>query len=381
MKIYAVLFLFFGLYLSVCIWIFLIVTDSVRKISSHGFLRTRRNFVEAVDRHFIALSDNKTVTEEEVLLLCGTLKTKKMKRYFLQRFIYYSDKIQDKSRIKEYFRPAFPYFKEMLQFGRNMHYSEKSYRMMLLGEFRQDLEEINLFILDALEDDSFDVRANALRALSVIGNSSYFNKGLMKACSSDQYFNPRHISEMIGSFEGSIDELRWLMLDSFYGNPDSYRHLVIRFLTENVINDSMDFVLGYLHDHVNNKEIVIACLRYFSVCEIRKKARESIMQLLYKEDFEIRAVAVTLAPKYFKGDEEVILLLLGERFLRSKDWYVRKNSAAALVRIGLDKEELLTNLLVDDNYAKEALIYAMFDAGMTTYEEFVELGGGMNGAA
>jgi len=46
--------------------------------------------------------------------------------------------------------------------------------------------------------------------------------------------------------------------------------------------------------------------------------------------------------------------------------------------MGLDKKEILEGLSTDDKYAREALIYAMFDAGIMTYEEYTKLGGVMH---
>ena len=96
------------------------------------------------------------------------------------------------------------------------------------------------------------------------------------------------------------------------------------------------------------------------------------------EDVELRAVAVKLAPKYFQNNPVMIEHLKGAGYLGSHDWYVRRNSAAALVGMGLEKEALLKELATDDKYAREALIYAMFDAGIMTYDEYVKLGGEEN---
>lgn len=382
MKIYAVLFLFFGLYLSICIWVFLIITDSLRKISLNGFFRIRRNFVKAVDRQFTMLVENEYVTEAEIVILCNKMESKKMKRYFLQRFVYFADRVRNKNKIKEYFKTAFPYLKDMLELEKNLHYSENSFRLMLLGEFRQDDCKVNDTILEALDDDSFDIRTNALRALSLIGNSDYFNRGLIKACSGVRFFNSRHISEMIGSFEGDKEELRQQMLECFYRCPDTYRYQVLVFLAANPSSTSMDFVLKYLRAHPENKENVIACLRFLFASDIHKPAKELIYEILKEEDVEIRAISVKLAPKYFYDEWKIIKLLFGEGYLKSGDWHVRRNSAAALTRIGLDKEEIILLLLsMKDQYARDAVTYAMFEAGMTTYDELNDLGGAGNAIA
>lgn len=382
MKVYAVLFLFFGVYLSICIWIFLIVTDSIRKISLHGFFQIRRNFIKEIDRQFAMLVENMPVAEEDIIILCRKMKNKKMKRYYLQRFIYFADRIKNKNKIKEYFKTAFPYLKDMLVLEDNLHYSESSYRLMLLGEFRQDLEEVNNIAIKALDDHSFDVRTNALRALSLIGNSGYFNQALIKVCSSVKFFNTRHISEMIGSFEGEKEELRHLMMDSFYQHTDSYQRQVLVFLASNPNHDSERFVLEYLKEHMEHKEAVIACLKFFSASAVHKPAKELIYKILKEEDVEIRAISVKLAPKYFYDEWKIIKLLTDEGYLKSSDWHVRRNSAAALTRIGLDKEEILLILLsIKDQFARDALAYAMLDAGLTTYGELIELGGAGNAIA
>jgi hypothetical protein len=378
MKVYAVLFLFFGVYLTVCIWIFLIITDSVRKISLHGFLRAKRNFIETVDRHFKMLSENVSVPEDEIILLCRQLKNKKMKRYFLQRFIYFADRIRDKTLIRLYFKTAFPFFKDMLQVKKNVHYSEKSYRLMLLGEFRQDLDEVNHYVMKSLDDESFDVRTNALRALSLIGNSDFFNEGLIRTCSSDKYYNRRHITDMAGSFEGSKEELKRLMLESFNDSPESYRYQVVVYMSGSPDGNTTDFILDYLKQQPGNKETVIAGLRYFRVCGYDERVKNYIWSMLTVQDTQIRAVLVKLAPVYFYKDWNMIRRLLEKEFLGSRDWYVRRNSAEALVRMGLDTEVLKKLMPVEDKYAREALIYAMFDLGLAGFEEIGKLGGEQN---
>ncbi len=378
MKVFAVLFLFFGVYLTVCLWIFLIITDSVRKISFHGFMTTKQTFIKSVDRQFTTLSKGSPVSEKEILLLCRQLKNKKMKRYFLQRFIYFADKISNKSYIQDYFHTAFPFFRDMLKIQKSMHYSEKSYRLMLLGEFRQDLEEVNLYLLKFLDDESFDVRTNALRALSLIGNSAYYNQGLLLTCSSGKYYNSRHITDTAGSFEGNREELKRLMLDSFYGSTDTYRYQVITYLAGNADGETTDFILDCLSQQPDNKEIIIAGLRYFLAYGYDERIKDYVWNLLQDEDAQIRAVLVKLAPIYFDRDWNIIRRLLKQEFLGSRDWYVRRNSAAALVRMGLEAEVLERLMPTEDNYAREALVYAMSEAVMTDSKNVGDPGGERN---
>ena len=359
----AVLFLFFGLYLSICIWIFFIVTDTYRKISVKGIFHIQKDFVKAVDGHFALLAQNQMPDEHEIIMICDKFGKERYKEYFLHSFIYSVDKIKDKNMVKKYFEIVFPYLTNMLKFDARSNYSARSYKLMLLGEFRKDSEEINTFIFNALNDDSFDVRTNALRALSLIGNANFFNKGLLECCNSTMYYNYRHIKEMMGSFEGDIEELRKLILESFYQNSDLYQYNAIVYLTDIVSDESMDFVISCIDDSIKSKEVIIACLRYFDACKIHDKAKEIILKTLEHDDMEIRAVAVKLTPKYFMNNNKVIKLISGEKYLKSKDWYVRRNSAEALVKIGLAKEEIIEELAAEDKYAKDALVYAMLTKG------------------
>lgn len=359
----AVLFLFFGLYLSICVWLFLIVTDTYRKISVKGLFRVQKDFVKAVDGHFALLLQNQMPAEHEIIMICEKFEKERYKEYFLHSFIYSVDKIKDKNLVKRYFEIAFPYLTSMLQFDRKRNYSTRSYKLMMLGEFRKDSEEINTFIFNALDDDSFDVRTNALRALSLIGNANFFNRGLLKCCNSTKYYNPRHITEMMGSFEGDVEEFKKLIFESFFESSDQYQYNAIVYLTGIVSDDSMDFVISCINEKMESKEVIIACLRYFDACKIDNKAKDIILKTLEEDDMEIRAVAVKLIPKYFMYDSKVISLICGKKYLKSKDWHVRKNSAAALVKIGLAKEEIIEELAAEDKYAKDALIYAMHTIG------------------
>lgn len=375
MSVSAMLFLGFGLYLSICIWIFLVISDTVNRISARGPFHLPQAYLAAVDQQFASLAMGQLPDQDSIRQVCGRFGKRRHKIYFLQRFIARVDDIADKELVRQYFQQVFPCLGEMLQFKKNTPFSERSMRMMLLGEFRLDKPEILDFILGTLDDDSFEGRTNALRALSVIGETNSFNQGLIRACGSEKYFNPRQITDMLSGFEGDRLALKELMLASFYQQNAKYQYNVAVYLTDGVYEEAMDFVVAYLRQNLRHKEVVIACLRYFIACQVNPAVREIIRLLLAEESFEIRAVAVKLAPKYFYQDRAVISLLLGENFLQSRDWYVRRNSANALVGIGLSREELLAETAGGDRYAGDALTYAMFSAGLLSYEEFLQLRG------
>ena len=383
MKILAILFLFFGLYLSVCIWIFLIVSNAYKKLILHGYFNVQKKYINDVNFQLDELRNGRISSDIEIKVLCKRFKLKRNEMYFLHQFIYSVNSISDKKLIKEYIGKIFPKIRANLFFKPNENYSDKAYRLMLLGEFRLDTKEINEFILKSFSDESFEVRTNALRSLSIIGNSYYFNLGLRQACCSELYFNPRHITDMMGSFEGDVEALKNEMLTSFYKNNERYQYNVIVYLSDIISNDSMNFVLDYIDNNkninknngINSKEVVIACIRYFQVCENNIGAKKVIERFMDNEDLEIRAVLVKIFPKYFYDDPKVIYMLTGDQYLRNQDWHVRKNSADSLIKMGLSKDEILKELDEEDKYAKDALIYAMFKENLIDYNDFLELGG------
>ena len=82
----------------------------------------------------------------------------------------------------------------------------------------------------------------------------------------------------------------------------------------------------------------------------------TVSQNYNEEEWEVAAVSARLLGGYTKTDELFHTLI---NSLTSRHWYVRMNSAEALCRIGIDVTEVEDINNGTDEYAKNAINYAM----------------------
>jgi len=86
-----------------------------------------------------------------------------------------------------------------------------------------------------------------------------------------------------------------------------------------------------------------------------EEADRYILKLVDCPIWEVRVVVLNYLTKLDKSEVEEIYL----EKIKDPNWYIRHNSAKALVKIDTSTEKLNRILKGNDQYAKEALEYAM----------------------
>lgn len=201
---------------------------------------------------------------------------------------------------------------------------------------------------------SFYERQNALEALAELGNAQALAKAIILIESDDVFHSPRLITEAAMAFSGDALELSLELKRHFGEMKPEGQVSVLNFLRMTGVGDE-PAILGLMTAPDTDKEVRLACMRYFSR-HVNVQAKGIFLQMLANEkpaQWEYAAVAATALCGY--EDEDVVPAL--KRALTSKTWYVRHNAAKSLYDKGLSLEDMRDVLDGDDRFAADMVRY------------------------
>jgi HEAT repeat protein len=141
-----------------------------------------------------------------------------------------------------------------------------------------------------------------------------------------------------------------------------------RLIIAHYINSDFDLAcddLLQILKTTNDKELRLSILKYFQVFEF-SDAMDILVNYMGNEEWEYRALAARALGNH-ESIESIGLLYDG---LKDSNWHVRTNSARSLIK--LVASSVLFNYIqdTDDKYARDTMIYALFESGKLTYDEF-----------
>lgn len=235
---------------------------------------------------------------------------------------------------------------------------EKAYFAHVISIYHPDrgrehdrLEEI---LLGYMSDTTVYCRENVLQALYAMGNMAAIEHAFFLLSDMELYHHPRLLSDGMMKFAGDKKALvrkLWVQRHRF---SESIQVAVVQFAS--MISDEFaeDFLKELEDDHAL-MEVRFSLIRYFGRYP-SKEALPFLLQCVREERGERAGLAVaacTVLARY-PGEQTIEVLM---EALHSRDWYVRRNAASSLVRLGIPKEaeEKLKNS--GDKYAVEMLDY------------------------
>lgn len=251
---------------------------------------------------------------------------------------------------------------ELVELGRKMrnkslraYYAFVICKLQLKGKIAEQFTELVLYYLRT--DSSVFCRENSLKALYSMGNAKSISEAFKYFHQKDIYHSEKLLTDGLLSYQGDFKKLSKVLVDDFEDYGQCCRIAVISYLFYRDEHDFDGYFMNYLKQDISMDERC-GCLRLIGK-QCSKSHEKLLIQTLEsykdKEDWEPAAVAASALGNY--KDKLAIAALEGA--LESPNWYVRINSARALVAADVAVLDVKRILGGKDEYAKDALKYAI----------------------
>lgn len=355
--IFVILLLIIGTYFMLALNMLRIRSKKVEVIASE---------VDSIMRKHMKYESIEAIPNDEIEMLKRKVSTRNGLQAFFVCYKEYVDENGYIDKAKDYAARVLDY-KVLLNNRIVRDKYRKSYILYLLGEFRINTKDVEDFAIESLDNSSIYVRNNALRVVRNSGNVPLLIRAIENIENLDHYFNNRVLVDLVDTFIGDKELLDEALLDNIDRFSVGFRKIAIEHFT-NTLNDKDNTrvkILNTLSDS-KEKELIIAATKYFGKI-IDERARDYILTNLDSEDWEVRAISARVIAKYNNKDSRAKLL----ESLKDRNYFVRFNSAFSYIEME-EFERVLdeVNSNMDDPYAKEITIYAMYSRKMLDYQEY-----------
>lgn len=271
---------------------------------------------------------------------------------------------------KKMFLNNIPVFRELaLEYGKR-NAMERAFFAYVIASFGSPAESagtISGILLGYLEDSTVYCRENVLHALYALGSEQAVEHAFEIISERGWYHNPKLISDGMVKFNGdkaALAKRLWDRRDEF---EESVIIGVVQFaaaLKDSRLDDEFCRALG---DEKLPTEVRFALVRYFGR-HVYEPARKILLDILGRHGLDDgqEAISAAAALASYPGDETRKALISA---VKSHNWYVRRNAAASLVRLGLTDAEEAEIRSSGDRYAVEMLDYIMEINGVSHTEK------------
>lgn len=302
---------------------------------------------------------------------------KRKDTYLLDLWIYYGvlrlreissragsteQSIEKKERLVRYFSEQELY--------KIVHYNKRRYgdlnALIMLGELRdrRAISAIEEYEEKFNQELNFYYGYNIVLAYAKLGNFKGFIKSYNISNIPNEINDDSLFVYILNCYEGNKEELINYQINALKSSKTNQGILAIKYFEINKYEEVWETVLEklktaidvYSTDKSNIRvlDMAMAAIRYFQTINC-KEADEYILTLVDCPIWEVRVVVLNYLTRLDKEVVEEIYI----KKITDPNWHIRHNSAKALVKIGTDTEKLNKILYGDDQYAKEALEYAI----------------------
>ena len=200
------------------------------------------------------------------------------------------------------------------------------------------------------------LRENSLQTLYTLGDVSLIINAFYEMNLMNVNHNIKLITDGLLSFKGKHKELKEQLISNFYEYHDNLKIAVIAYLTHKRIRCE-EFVYKVLSSKREDKEVKLACIRYFKAIRYDK-----VLPILFgfvendKKEWELSVVSASALETY-TDNKEVVQYLTNA--ITSHVYHLRKNAAKSLTHLISEQEIRKIIKRTNDNYAKDALEYQL----------------------
>ena len=211
-------------------------------------------------------------------------------------------------------------------------------------------------LLDLLNEPSIYCRENAMQALYTTGDVDCIIKALKIIDRSDLFFHQKLLSDGLLNFSDNGTDLDEKIMENFFDFSVEMQVALLNYLRF-FGGGYQEFALSLLNNEELNDEIRYSALRYLGKYPF-SKAYEPLCALAeerLEQKWEYVAIASTALGGYPCSKTVNIL----KNNLRSRNWYIRLNSALSLKKLGISYSELSDIIDGNDRYASEIILYCL----------------------
>ena len=356
------------------------------RIRKWRYKKIAEQYIELIERSLEQIENGAVMeksdlvsTEPQDIDLINFISTLKKRKnsYLLDLWIYYGvlkiraiagstnskeEKKCRKQRLVDYFSRQELY---KIVYSNRRRYGDLN-ALIMLGELR-DKKAIPVIIeyeKKFYEELNFYFGYNIVLAYAKFGDYEGFIKSYKISNIPNEVNDDSLYVYILNSYEGDKEKLIDYQINALKGVKINQCILAVKYFETNKYEKVREFVLEKLKEsidiystdksNIRTLDLIMASIRYFQVVQ-SDEADRYILQLVDCPIWEVRVVVLNYLTKLDKSEVEEIYL----EKIKDPNWYIRHNSAKALVKIGTSDEKLNRILYGNDQYAKEALEYAM----------------------
>jgi hypothetical protein len=215
------------------------------------------------------------------------------------------------------------------------------------------------FVRPMLSNHSIFCRENALKALYNLGDADAVAEAVEKLSADAHLHNEKLLSDGMNSFRGDRAKLAEALMERFERYDDHSQSAIITFFTVAGFHDWDAFFkerLAREEISIDQRCDILRLLMKVPSADTKRILIDTLREKGKAEDWQTAAVAATGLSCYPDDAETVEALRYG---ITSPAWSVRKNCAAALVKLRAPREVLDGILCGEDAYARDALRFAL----------------------
>ena len=283
---------------------------------------------------------------------------KRMKNVIgLEAFYYACQKLDESDRrrfVTENFKP----FRRLQNLEHNPTIHAFFAYMLFKLNIGSSLAIYTPLLFSFLKEPCIYARENALKNIYCIGDSEPVVNALTDLSADGISHNEKLVYDGLLTFTGDKEELADRLMQHYEELLECYRNSLINYLGYYGIDRFDDYLIERTRVEGASVDVICCIIRKLSKTVSDRNLRfleEIISRFRVGDVWEPVAVAVTGLGKY--QNEEARHLLIEE--LTSRNWFVRKNAAAALVSVGISESDIAEIESRNDKYAMEAIRFEM----------------------
>lgn len=361
--IYGVVLIF--LYYLICVCIYIVYNTIQNKRVNKRLVNINEETYKIIQEEIRNLKNKKNLNKQNMFRIKRNLKLKNYKKYII-KYLLKSDNKKDIVKFMKETNLINLVFdkKEEDDF-------DKAYNIYLIGEF--DIQDKYDYLINNLNTNLVYIQINILISLSKLGNKEYFIQGLKEIINSSSLIHEKIIIDALYSFYKNDETLNKELRKQLDNDNIDLSKIIITHFINTKYKEAKNDLYQLLRNKEIDKEIKIACIKYFSNIEFIK-VKDILIEFLKNENWEIRATSANALRKYKYKD--VIMAL--QESIKDEVWYVRHNSANSLYNLVDGKDDLELIINGKDKYASDSIKNVFSEEKINKYSKCIKEEGTVN---